>query len=152
LDGLCRLYVFFSLAGFILFYALQRLQGLLPFNPQHLLAVGEPLAFNTAVSFVTNTDWQPYAPETACPRLGEEVHLSPKEWSLLRFLVSHAGRILTHRQLLEEVWGPANVEDMQYRRVFMRPLRRKLEPDAVASSILSTEVGVGYRLLAVPAE
>ena len=54
----------FSMAGFLLLYAMQRLQGVLPFNPQHLAAVGEHLAFNTSVSFITNTNWQSYVPET----------------------------------------------------------------------------------------
>jgi two-component system, OmpR family, KDP operon response regulator KdpE len=80
---------------------------------------------------------------------GEEVHLSPKEFSLLRFLVMHAGRVATHQQLLKEVWGPANVEDIQYLRVLMRQLRRKLEPDSIP--LLATEPGVGYRLLVLPA-
>ena len=54
----------FSLAGFASLYALMRLQGVLPYNPQHFPAVGEHLAFNTAISFVTNTNWQSYVPET----------------------------------------------------------------------------------------
>jgi two-component system KDP operon response regulator KdpE len=83
-------------------------------------------------------------------KLGEaEVHLSPKEYSLLRFLVSHAGKVVTHRQLLTEVWGPAHVEDVQYLRVLMRQLRQKLEPDG-APDLLITEPGVGYRLLVLP--
>jgi two-component system KDP operon response regulator KdpE len=81
-----------------------------------------------------------------------EVHLSPKEFSLLRFLVMHAGRVVTHHQLLKEVWGPANVDDVQYLRVLMRQLRRKLEPDSGSTSFLVTEPGVGYRLLALPPE
>lgn len=81
---------------------------------------------------------------------GEEVHLSPKEFSLLRFLVMHAGRVVTHQQLLKEVWGPANVDDIQYLRVLMRQLRRKLEPESSSGSLLATEPGVGYRLLTLP--
>jgi len=78
--------------------------------------------------------------------LGEnEVHLSPKEYNLLRFLAAHAGKVVTHHQLLREVWGPAHVEDVQYLRVLMRQLRQKLEP-----GLLVTEPGVGYRLLAQP--
>jgi two-component system KDP operon response regulator KdpE len=79
----------------------------------------------------------------------EEVHLSPKEYSLLRFLVAHAGRVVTHQQLLREVWGPAHLEDVQYLRVLMRQLRQKLEPKG-APAILATESGVGYRLLVLP--
>src|ERR1700722_1102024 len=85
--------------------------------------------------------------------LGEsEVHLSPKEYNLLRFLVAHAGKVVTHQQLLKEVWGPAHVEDVQYLRVLMRQLRQKIEPDATAARLLATEQGVGYRLLAQPQE
>ncbi len=79
----------------------------------------------------------------------DEVHLSPKEYSLLRFLVGHAGKVVTHHQLLTEVWGPAHVEDVQYLRVLMRQLRQKLEPGS-ASHILITEPGIGYRLLLLP--
>jgi two-component system, OmpR family, KDP operon response regulator KdpE len=82
----------------------------------------------------------------------EEVHLSPKEFSLLRFLAMHAGRVVTHQQLLKEVWGPANVDDIQYLRVLMRQLRRKLDSESGSSPLLVTEPGVGYRLLALPAE
>jgi len=78
-----------------------------------------------------------------------EVHLSPKEYSLLRFLVGHAGKVVTHHQLLTEVWGPAHVEDVQYLRVLMRQLRQKLEP-ASAPHLLITEPGIGYRLLQLP--
>jgi two-component system KDP operon response regulator KdpE len=79
-------------------------------------------------------------------RLGDsEVHLSPKEYSLLRFLVGHAGKVVTHRQLLQEVWGPAHLEDVQYLRVLMRQLRQKLEPEG-APNLLITEPGIGYRL------
>ena len=83
---------------------------------------------------------------------GEEIHLSPKEFSLLRFLAMHAGRVVTHQQLLKEVWGPANVDDIQYLRVLMRQLRRKLDSGSGSSPLLVTEPGVGYRLLALPAE
>ena len=57
-----------------------------------------------------------------------EIKLSPKEFDLLRVLVSHAGKVLTHRQLLREVWGPAQADEVQYLRVFIRGLRQKLEP------------------------
>jgi two-component system KDP operon response regulator KdpE len=80
-------------------------------------------------------------------KLGEnEVHLSPKEYNLLRFLVGHAGKVVTHRQLLSEVWGPAHVEDVQYLRVLMRQVRQKVEP-AESQPVLITEPGIGYRLL-----
>jgi two-component system, OmpR family, KDP operon response regulator KdpE len=76
-----------------------------------------------------------------------QVHLSPKEYDVLRFLAIHAGKVVTHQQLLREVWGPAHVEDVPYLRVLMRQLRRKLEPEATSPHFLATEQGVGYRLL-----
>jgi two-component system KDP operon response regulator KdpE len=79
-----------------------------------------------------------------------EIHLSPKEYSLLRYLVGNAGKVVTHQQLLREVWGPAHLEDVQYLRVLMRQLRQKLEPDNGAARLLITEPGVGYRLLVMP--
>ena len=83
---------------------------------------------------------------------GAEVHLSPKEYSLLRFLVNQAGKVVTHQQLLKEVWGPANVEDVQYLRVLMKQVRRKIEPGSPIPRLLVTEAGVGYRLLVLPEE
>ena len=84
-------------------------------------------------------------------QLGDtEVHLSPKEYNLLRFLVSHAGKVVTHQQLLQEVWGPAHKEDIQYLRVLMRQLRSKIESDDALQRLLVTEPGIGYRLLLLP--
>jgi two-component system KDP operon response regulator KdpE len=82
---------------------------------------------------------------------GEEVHLTPKEYELLRHLVAHAGKVVTHQQILREVWGPANTDDIQYLRVLMRQLRQKLEPDAAGLQLIATEQGVGYRLLLIDA-
>jgi len=79
-------------------------------------------------------------------RAGREIKLSPKEFDLLRHLVMHAGKVLTHRHLLRDVWGPAHVEDVQYLRVFIRGLRHKLEPDPTRPTHILTELGVGYRL------
>ena len=84
-------------------------------------------------------------------RGGDEVKLSPKEYELLRMLVVNAGKVLTHRQILNEVWGPAHAEDAQYLRVFVRNLRQKLEADPARPALILTEPGVGYRLQA-PAE
>ena len=80
-------------------------------------------------------------------RAGEPVRLSPREYDLLAKLVEAGGRVVTHRQLLASVWGPANVEDVQYLRVFMGHLRQKLEPDPSAPRYLITESGVGYRFV-----
>jgi len=83
-------------------------------------------------------------------RGGREIKLSPKEFELLRHLVTHAGKVLTHRQLLREVWGPAQAEEVQYLRVFIRGLRQKLEPDPTRPTHILTELGVGYRLQLPP--
>ncbi len=77
---------------------------------------------------------------------GEEVHLTPIEYRLLTTLVKHAGRVLTHRQLLREVWGPNASEQTHYLRVYMGQLRHKLEQDPSRPRYLLTEPGVGYRL------
>ncbi len=77
---------------------------------------------------------------------GEEVHLTPLEYKLLSTLVKHAGKVLTHRFLLNEVWGPLHSREAHYLRVFMASLRRKLESDPAEPQVLLTEQGVGYRL------
>lgn len=77
---------------------------------------------------------------------GAHVRLSPKEYELLRLLVQHAGKVITQRQLLETVWGPAHVEDTQYLRVYIGQLRQKLGDDATRPRLILTEAGVGYRL------
>jgi two-component system KDP operon response regulator KdpE len=77
---------------------------------------------------------------------GEEVHLTPIEYKLLATLVRHAGKVLTHRHLLKEVWGPNFVEHTNYLRVHMSQLRRKIEAEAARPRYLLTEPGVGYRL------
>jgi two-component system KDP operon response regulator KdpE len=79
-------------------------------------------------------------------RSGKPVRLTPKEYDLLSVLVRHAGRVVTHRQLLLAVWGPAHVEDTQYLRVFIGQLRQKIEPDAEQPTLIRNEPGVGYRL------
>lgn len=83
-------------------------------------------------------------------RGGCEVKLSPKEFELLSHLVLHAGKVLTHRHLLRNVWGPAQIEKVQYLRVFIRSLRQKLEPDPTRPTHILTEPGVGYRLQLPP--
>ena len=81
---------------------------------------------------------------------GEEVHLTPIEYKLFSVLMRHAGKVLTHRQLLKEVWGPPYVDQFQYVRVYMGQLRHKLELDATRPRYLVTEPSVGYRLKAEP--
>jgi two-component system KDP operon response regulator KdpE len=75
-----------------------------------------------------------------------EVHLTPIEYKLLLVLVQHAGKVITRRQLLQEVWGPSYVDEMHYLRVYMGQLRHKLENDPTRPRYLITEPGVGYRL------
>lgn len=78
-------------------------------------------------------------------RDGEPVHLTPKEYDLLTHMARHAGLVLTHRQLLGTVWGPAHVEDVHYLRVFIGQLRTKIELDPSRAQLIRTEPGVGYR-------
>ncbi len=77
----------------------------------------------------------------------ERVKLSPKEYELLRILVQHAGKVLTHKFLLNELW--ATPIDAQYLRVYVRQLRHKIEPDPAQPQYILTETGIGYRLKAV---
>jgi two-component system KDP operon response regulator KdpE len=77
-----------------------------------------------------------------------EVHLTPIEYRLLSVLVKHAGKTLTHRQLLHAVWGSARADSSHYLRIYMGQLRRKLEADPARPHFLLTEAGVGYRLAA----
>ena len=77
---------------------------------------------------------------------GQEVHLTPLEYKLLTTLIKHAGQVVTHRQLLREVWGPNSSDQTQYLRVYMGQLRHKLEANPSRPAYLVTEPGVGYRL------
>jgi two-component system KDP operon response regulator KdpE len=82
---------------------------------------------------------------------GMPVRLSCKEYELLKILASHAGKVITHQQLLQEVWGQGYVEETQYLRVYVGQLRQKLEKDAAQPRYLLTEPGVGYRFNPAPA-
>jgi two-component system KDP operon response regulator KdpE len=77
---------------------------------------------------------------------GRPVRLTPLEYRLLTLLAQNAGKVLTHRMILKEVWGPGHTEDTHYLRVYMAQLRRKIEDDPARPRLLSTEPGVGYRL------
>jgi two-component system KDP operon response regulator KdpE len=79
-------------------------------------------------------------------RAGAEIKLTPKEFELLSFLARHAGRVLTHKQILTAVWGPAHVEDTQYLRVYVGQLRQKIEDKPDDPQIVLTEPGIGYRV------
>lgn len=90
-----------------------------------------PLAIDLAAHLVTKD--------------GSAIKLTPKEFDLLALLLAHPGRVLTHRQILAKVWGPAHVEDVAYLRVFIRQLRQKIEDNAAEPQLILTEPGVGYR-------
>lgn len=78
---------------------------------------------------------------------GREVKLTPTEYELLKVMLKYAGRVLTHKQLLKAVWGNEYDTDTHYIRIYMRQLRRKIEPDPAQPKYLITEAGIGYRLL-----
>ncbi len=78
---------------------------------------------------------------------GAEVRLTPKEYDLLKMLALAGGKVLTHRMMLEKVWGPAHGEDTQYLRVYIRQLREKLGDDPAAARFILTEPGIGYRFI-----
>jgi two-component system KDP operon response regulator KdpE len=80
-------------------------------------------------------------------RDGVDVHLTPIEYRLLAYLAAHAGMVVTHRQLLAEVWGPTHINDTHYLRIYVKQLRDKLEKDPMRPKHLVTETGIGYRLL-----
>jgi two-component system KDP operon response regulator KdpE len=82
-------------------------------------------------------------------RANEEIHLTPTEWELLRALVSHAGKTLTHGQLFRAVWARSGGDPQQYLRVYVAQLRRKIELDPVRPRLILTEPGVGYRFKAI---
>ncbi len=83
---------------------------------------------------------------------GEEVKLTATEYGLLKALAQHAGKVVTHKQLLREVWGPNAEEQSQYLRVYMTHLRKKIELPSSRETLLRTETGIGYRLIAPSAK
>jgi two-component system KDP operon response regulator KdpE len=78
-------------------------------------------------------------------RAGREIKLTATEYALLRLFVRHAGRVLTHRQILREIWGPKSEEHRQYLRVYVTHLRQKIEADSTRPRLIKTEPGIGYR-------
>jgi two-component system KDP operon response regulator KdpE len=85
-------------------------------------------------------------------RAGAEVRLTKTEWALLTELCQHPGKLLTHRWLLEQVWGPGYAEDVDVLRVFISQLRKKLEQDPARPKLIATDPGIGYRWLLRPAD
>ena len=86
------------------------------------------------------------APRHRVSRAGGELKLTPKEFELLSFLARHVGRVVTHKQILTAVWGPAHTEDTQYLRVYIAQLRQKVEARPDDPRIILTEPGIGYRI------
>jgi two-component system KDP operon response regulator KdpE len=78
-------------------------------------------------------------------RAGREIKLTATEYALLRLFVRHAGRVMTHRHILREIWGPKSEEHRQYLRVYVTHLRQKIERDPTAPELIRTEPGIGYR-------
>jgi two-component system, OmpR family, KDP operon response regulator KdpE len=122
-------------------------------------AVGELLArMRVALRHALQADGGPEEPvfeigdlrvdlaERRVQMAGTEIHLTPTEYKLLAVLARHAGRVITHRQLLKEVWGVNAIQHTHYLRVYMTQLRHKLERDPARPQYLQTELGVGYRL------
>jgi len=101
--------------------------------PEPVIQLGKGVVMNLSTRRVT--------------RDGQPVKLTATEYALLRFFVQHAGKVLTHRQLLREVWGPEHEMESQYLRVYLARLREKLEPGDTTDSLFQTEPGVGYRLV-----
>jgi two-component system KDP operon response regulator KdpE len=85
-------------------------------------------------------------------RAGVEVRLTPKEFELLSFLARHAGKVVTHRQVLTAIWGPAHTADTQYLRVYIGQIRQKIENDPGDPRIIITEPGIGYRIAEIGAQ
>ena len=81
---------------------------------------------------------------------GKEIKLTPTEYALLRVLVQHAGKVVTHKQLLRTVWGEKSESQAQYLRVYITHLRKKFETEGNTAPLIKTEVGIGYRLSAAP--
>jgi two-component system KDP operon response regulator KdpE len=120
--------------------------------------IGELLArLRTALRHAARTSGEPTRLETAglvvdlpahnVTRDGQPVRLTPKEFELLTVLVRHAGKVVTHTQILTTVWGPAHTHDIQYLRVFIGQLRAKLARDGETFEAIQTEPGIGYRLI-----
>ncbi|MBY0358703.1 MAG: response regulator [Candidatus Obscuribacterales bacterium] len=124
-----------------------------PFGPGELLARirvalrrAEQIKANTTESIYTFGSISVDLSKRQIQRDNEEIHLTPIEYKLLAFLIKHSGKVLTHRQLLKEVWGQAYADENHYLRVYMAQLRHKLEDEPARPQFLITEAGVGYRL------
>jgi two-component system, OmpR family, KDP operon response regulator KdpE len=110
---------------------------------RHAATLGQPVGDGTIVAGDVTVDLT----RRMVLRGGVDVHLTPIEYKLLTTLARHAGLVLTHRQLLKEVWGPGHADESHYLRIFVRQLRQKLEEDPTQPRHILTEVGVGYRFV-----
>lgn len=122
-----------------------------PFGMDELLArlraaVRRSTALSVEEPIVTTATFSIDLAAKKVHRDGAEVHLTPTEWGLLEILARNPGRLVSQKQLLQEVWGPSQVGETQYLRVYLAGLRRKLEPDPSRPCHLITEAGMGYRL------
>ena len=122
-----------------------------PFNVGELLArmrtaLRHRMQRNAEIPLLRVGDLEVDATRHRVTRGGAELKLTPKEFELLSFLARHAGRVVTHKQILSAVWGPAHVEDTQYLRVYVGQLRQKIEEQPDDPKIILTEPGIGYRI------
>ena len=99
------------------------------------------------VSIVSFGDIEVDFAKRTVTRAGADLHLTVKEYALLRLLLQHRGKVVTHRQLLRDVWGPGHEDDTHYLRVHMANLRKKIEATADAPRFVKTESGIGYRFV-----
>jgi DNA-binding response OmpR family regulator len=136
----------FSLVSALFTYAILRWQQWLPLNFQKFDSLTPHLTFNTSAIF-KNDCLEVYLATRTVKVKGRQVKLTATEYALLQLFISHAGKVLTHRQILKEVWGPTYVEQTHYLRVYMTHLREKLEEIPAEPAMLITESGVGYRLM-----
>jgi len=122
-----------------------------PFSTGELLArlrvAQRHVQATTDTAFFSSGDLQVDLTARVVTLKGKEVKLTATEYSLLRLFVQHAGKVLTHRQILREVWGPTYVEQTHYLRVYLAHLREKLEANPAQPKMFITEPGVGYRLV-----
>jgi two-component system, OmpR family, KDP operon response regulator KdpE len=121
-----------------------------PFGTEELLARVRAVIRRTAEATgepaLTVGDLEVDLADRRVRRAGREVQLTPIEFDLVAALARHRGKLVTHRQLLQEVWGPGHVGDTQYLRVHVAHIRAKLEPDSSRPRYVLTDPGVGYRL------
>lgn len=122
-----------------------------PFNPDVLLArlhanLRKAAAQEAGEPELTNGNIRMDLVRHEVHLSGEKKVFTPKEYELLRYFLIHRGKMLTHKQILKDVWGNAHTEDMQYLRVYVKQLREKIEPDTSDPRYIITEPGIGYRM------